>query len=69
MVGSAQVVPIVAAVPPPSLKRVPILRIKGVEDFVKDQPAAVALGKALFWDMQVGGDGGRVRDMPLPGRL
>jgi cytochrome c peroxidase len=57
VVGSAQVVPIVAAVPPPSLKRVPIPRIKGVEDFVKDQPAAVALGKALFWDMQVGGDG------------
>ena len=26
-------------------------------DFVKDRQAAIALGKALFWDMQVGSDG------------
>jgi cytochrome c peroxidase len=26
-------------------------------DFVKDRKAALALGKALFWDMQVGSDG------------
>src|SRR5919199_1812475 len=26
-------------------------------DFVRDQPAAVQLGKALFWDTQVGSDG------------
>ena len=26
-------------------------------DFVKDQTMAIALGKALFWDMQVGSDG------------
>jgi cytochrome c peroxidase len=26
-------------------------------DFIRDRPAAIALGKALFWDMQVGGDG------------
>lgn len=26
-------------------------------DFVKDKPAAIALGKALFWDMSIGSDG------------
>lgn len=26
-------------------------------DFVKNKPAAIALGKALFWDMSVGSDG------------
>lgn len=26
-------------------------------EYVKDKPAAIALGKALFWDMQVGSDG------------
>jgi cytochrome c peroxidase len=29
----------------------------GLAAFVKDVPTAVALGKALFWDMQVGSDG------------
>ena len=28
-----------------------------VAEFVKDKQAAIALGKALFWDMQVGSDG------------
>jgi cytochrome c peroxidase len=55
--GRAQVIPPDPIVPPPSLKTVQVPRIKGIEDFVKDQAAAVALGKALFWDMQVGGDG------------
>ncbi len=26
-------------------------------DFIKDKVAAIALGKSLFWDMQVGSDG------------
>ncbi len=26
-------------------------------DFVRDREAAIALGKALFWDMQAGSDG------------
>ena len=26
-------------------------------EFIKDKQAAIALGKALFWDMQVGSDG------------
>lgn len=29
----------------------------GLAAFVKDVPAAIALGKALFWDMQAGSDG------------
>lgn len=28
-----------------------------IDDFVRDRDAAVALGKALFWDMQAGSDG------------
>lgn len=28
-----------------------------IDDFVKDRELAIALGKALFWDMQVGSDG------------
>ena len=30
---------------------------KNLDDFIKDREAAVQLGKALFWDMQVGSDG------------
>ena len=29
----------------------------GLASFIKDVPAAIQLGKALFWDMQVGSDG------------
>src|SRR5262245_13473941 len=42
---------------PGSLKT---LRPKSIPDlgaYVKDRRAAIALGKALFWDMQVGSDG------------
>lgn len=28
-----------------------------IDDFVRDREAAIALGKALFWDMQAGSDG------------
>jgi len=28
-----------------------------LNDFVVDRPAAIWLGKALFWDQQAGGDG------------
>jgi len=55
--GSAQVVPEARPVAPPSLKNVPVPKPVGIAEFVKDDAAAVALGKALFWDMQVGGDG------------
>jgi cytochrome c peroxidase len=40
-----------------SLKSVPVPMPSNLADFVKDKAAAIALGKALFWDAQVGGDG------------
>ncbi len=46
-----------AADAPPSLKTVPVPEPKNLADFVKNKTAAIALGKALFWDMQVGSDG------------
>ncbi len=46
---------------PPSLKTVPLPQIPGLLDgpqpIVVNQTAAIALGKALFWDMNVGSDG------------
>jgi len=58
--------------PPPSLKEVALPTIietiselplvdeatpDGANGFIKDEAAAVLLGKALFWDSQAGGDG------------
>jgi len=43
--------------PIPSLKTVPVPEPDNLGDFVKDREAAIALGKAFFWDMQVGSDG------------
>ncbi len=43
--------------PPGSLKSVPIPEPDNLNDFIKDKTAAIALGKTLFWDMQVGSDG------------
>lgn len=42
---------------PPSLKTVPVPEPANLGEFVKDRLAAIRLGKALFWDMQVGSDG------------
>jgi len=42
---------------PPSLKAVPVPEPAALMNFVKDRKAAINLGKALFWDMQVGSDG------------
>jgi cytochrome c peroxidase len=42
---------------PPPLKSVTIPEPPNLGDFVKDRAAAIALGKALFWDMRVGSDG------------
>jgi cytochrome c peroxidase len=50
---SAQVAP----QPPPSLKTVSVPEPDNLGDFIKDKTAAIALGKSLFWDMQVGSDG------------
>jgi cytochrome c peroxidase len=50
------------AVPPPGLFQMPLSQIPVPEppnlfQFVKNKPAAIRLGKAFFWDMQVGSDG------------
>lgn len=42
---------------PPSLKTIPIPEPSNLERFVKNKHMAIILGKALFWDMQVGSDG------------
>ena len=41
----------------PSLKRVPVPAPANLSTYVRDQSALVVLGKALFWDLQVGSDG------------
>ncbi|OKH43186.1 cytochrome C peroxidase [Scytonema sp. HK-05] len=45
--------------PPPlaSLKGVKVPEPDNLTDFIKDKTAAIKLGKAFFWDMQVGSDG------------
>ena len=40
-----------------SLKSVPVPKPTNLATYVKNEAAAVKLGKALFWDMQAGGDG------------
>jgi cytochrome c peroxidase len=40
-----------------SLKTVAVPEPPNLGEFVKNKPAAIALGKALFWDMQVGSNG------------
>ncbi|MFQ5495890.1 MAG: cytochrome c peroxidase, partial [Phycisphaerae bacterium] len=40
-----------------SLKTVVVPEPPNLMDFVKDRAAAIALGKAFFWDMQTGSDG------------
>src|SRR4030042_5859052 len=42
---------------PPSLRLVPIPEPTNLNEYVVNRAAAIALGKALFWDMQVGSDG------------
>src|SRR5688572_29061506 len=42
---------------PPSLKTVAVPRPPNLAELVRDEAAAIRLGKALFWDMQVGSDG------------
>jgi len=47
-----------APIPPPSpLRTVPVPEPDQLDQFVADRAAAIRLGKALFWDMQVGSDG------------
>ena len=44
---------------PVSLDQVPVPEPANIGRFVKDRQAAIRLGKALFWDMQLGSDGGQ----------
>lgn len=46
---------------PGSLKQIPVPEPANRGEHVRDRAAAIVLGKALFWDMQVGRKGG-----PLP---
>ena len=43
--------------PPAALSTVPVPLPKNLDDFIENRDAAITLGKALFWDIQVGGDG------------
>lgn len=49
--------PQAAAVDPVALSTVPVPEPTNLGRFVTDRNAAIRLGKALFWDMQVGSDG------------
>src|SRR5918911_2190800 len=40
-----------------SLKTATVPTPPNLSDFVVDKPTAIALGKAFFWDMQMGSDG------------
>ena len=42
---------------PPSLKTIAVPEPSNLGEFVKDKQQAIALGKALFWEMRVGSDG------------
>ena len=42
---------------PPSLKNVAVPEPTNLGEFVADKQKAIALGKALFWEMRVGSDG------------
>jgi cytochrome c peroxidase len=57
ILGNAQVPDPEEERPLASLKTVPVPEPVNLAEFVKDKAAAIRLGKALFWDMQVGSDG------------
>ena len=40
-----------------SLKKVAVPAVPGIENFIRDNKAAIVLGKALFWEQQIGSDG------------
>lgn len=48
-----------AGLPLASLKTVPIPEPANLGKYVSNKTNTIALGKALFWDMQVGSDGKR----------
>ena len=48
--------PVAHAAAPASLKTIPLPLPANLDSYVADRAAAIRLGKALFWDMQVGSD-------------
>lgn len=42
---------------PGALSSIPVPLPSNLDQFIRNKKVAIALGKALFWDMQVGGDG------------
>ncbi|WP_200892571.1 cytochrome-c peroxidase [Aliterella atlantica] len=54
---SAQIIDPGPSQPLASLKTVSIPEPDNLKDFVQNKTAAIALGKSLFWDMQLGSDG------------
>src|SRR5919107_5555289 len=46
-----------APLPLGPLRTVPVPEPANLNEFVSNRASAIALGKALFWDMQVGSDG------------
>ncbi len=46
-----------ALAPAQSLKSIPVPAMPELWKYIRNKPAAIQLGKALFWDMQVGSDG------------
>src|SRR5262245_57050940 len=40
-----------------SLKTIAVPKPSGLDRYVRDQNTLIVLGKALFWDMQLGSDG------------
>jgi cytochrome c peroxidase len=52
--STPQVIPLRPLAP---LSSVPVPEVPGLSDYIADKNGAIALGKALFWDMQAGSDG------------
>jgi len=48
---------VIPSLPLGPLSKVPTPPVPGLSSYIKSQTAAIALGKALFWDQQVGSDG------------
>ena len=57
LLGSGAILGAVAArAQVPALSSVPVPKPSNLADYLRNEQAAIVLGKALFWDMQVGGD-------------
>jgi cytochrome c peroxidase len=57
LVGQSGTFPVDKPPPPGALNTIPVTLPANLGDFVVNRTAAIVLGKALFWDQQVGSDG------------